>query len=381
MKEPRKPAPEKSKAKKNSLKKLSAEEFAAVLKPLEKALHSAGGSPLKMLADADVHSPVCICGKEPLRIKRLLDWLKKQIFFSEGQSNTTVFFGSEINSGSQVSRLRDAVLNFSLFSSVQLVIIYNADKIKAAQAKDIASFLRSPSPASFVIITAESASAKPGGLTALLADSMTVVEIAELEGNNLKRWIEKEALHLGAAGIDQEAIEALERSYGSDVSRLSQELSKLALLAQKDETISKRLVERTSFQTPEHSSFELLNQIARKNVALSLTLAREIVDQGQHPLQLASFLSRSLRILLALKTSVQGGAESDLPSELANPWFARHLRPLLPLFTPEELKTALELLKMLDLRLKSSGLPGPTVLASFVQRLASRDLSKNRRAA
>ena len=83
------------------------------------------------------------------------------------------------------------------------------------------------------------------------------------------------------------------------------------------------------------TSFELLNQIARKNTAASIALCKQLLEQGFHPLQLLGFFSRAFRTMLAQKEKEQGQA---LASELANAWYARQVSPAMKGFSTEELK-------------------------------------------
>ena len=102
----------------------------------------------------------------------------------------------------------------------------------------------------FLLLTTADAK-KAATLKKEFNDKASVVDVSELKGPLLRRWIEKEVKTSGAAGIESSAIELLINCYGSDANTLSREINKLCLVANKDEPINKELVAKHSFTSPE----------------------------------------------------------------------------------------------------------------------------------
>ncbi len=353
-------------------KSISAEKFATQIKT-RSAEFVANADSLKILAELGISSPLLILGTEHMRVRRFIDWLRESAF---KEAEFVSYLGTELGNSQVLENLKRGLENLSLFSKTQLVVIYQADEVKAQIAHALAPTLLLGARSNFIILTASSWNQKTSLLNDL-SSSLLSLEMTELKGEPLNRWIQKEVRRIGASGIEPAAITQLVQCYGGDTQRLSQEIGKLSLLTDRGALISKKLVEQISYRTPERTSFELVNQLARKNIVGAVKLTEDLVLQGLHPLQLLSFLSKAFRTAAANKgrTSTSYGedfAGNPVHPELANPWFIRNLSAAISGFSEQELKAALETLKSLDLELKSSGLPPELSLSVAVQRIASR---------
>ncbi len=337
--------------------------------PVEKLLKSLRdasneGKPEQILSKAKVTSPLLLIGPQQLRVRRLIAWMVEQVFGEDNVSLTT-YFGSELSSQNSVKNIASSLTNLSLFSSFEIIVIYDADKIKAAIAKPLAEAI-SKSQQTLVVLTSASDNKKASLLNAV-SKTCTKVTVSELSGAQLKKWIQKEALRLGVTGIEPGAVAMLERCYGDDISSIAGELAKLALLTDAGEPISKALTENTSFRNPEHTSFELLGAIAKKKTVIAVSLTKDLQDQGFHPLQLSAFLSRSFRTMLAHKN------HGAVTGELGNAWFARKLSSAKNSYTEEQLEKAIHLLKNLDANLKGSPITPELLIENAVQKLSQSD--------
>jgi DNA polymerase III delta subunit len=330
--------------------------------------------PISALAQSGISSPIILLGTQHIRAKRTIDWIRENFFPSESASFGS-YFGSQLTSESSLAHIKSSLANLSLFAKAELVVIYEADKVKAALANSLLAAIERGQGGALLILTAEAANQK-AALLAKLGKVGTVVEFSDLDASTLRRWIEKEvARHTrpghkdGPAGIAPDALELLIKCYGSDVSALAREISKLSLLTPAGEKIPRALVEQLSLRTPEATSFALINEMAKRNAPASVALTKTIVEQGLHPLQVNAFLSRCIRTMLA---QVDKTASSGLAPELNNPWFLRNLTPAVNAFSLVDLESSLTLLTKLDFQLKDSKLPDTLVLSNTVQRIALR---------
>ena len=350
-------------------RKLSPEDLLKQFKAAQ-ALLAAGKEkdPLRALNACGIGGTIILLGTQHLRAKRTIDWLKEN-FFPPETASVSSYFGLELTGENSLTHIKAALMSLSLFAKAELVVIYDADKVKAAVAHSLVEAVSRSHGSTLLVLTAEAANQKTV-LINELQQSGTVVTFADLDSATLRRWIEKEVLRWnGPSGIDADAAELLIKSYGSDVSALAREISKLALLTPQGEKINRKLAEQLSLRTPEATSFALVTEMARKNAANCVALAGTLVEQGLHPLQVAAFLSRSFRTLLV---QVEGGEGAALAPELQNAWFVRNLTPALRAFSTGDLKASLALLSKLDFQLKDSKLPETLVLSNTVQRIALR---------
>lgn len=317
-------------------KKLKADKFIALIK---------SGS-------AELSSPLIVLGKEELRAKRLVSWLLSRSFSG---AETQQYFGSTLTAAKHLEPILQALQTPSLFNSLTVITVLDSDTIRKAIAEPLAAALEKPSSSVFVILLAKSINQKTPLLTRL-RNSALIVELDELKGPTLERWIAKEAKQ-HAIKLSTPALRLLTDIYGNDCLAISQELEKLSLLSDPNQEVSAKDVEGIIFKAREHTSFELFSQIAKKNAVASLRLTEDLLNQGLHPLQLSAFLSRTF--------------QSALVPETLNPWMKRNLSSALTNLSETRTLSALTVVRDLDLALKGSKLPPAIVLKNAVQSLAS----------
>lgn len=342
---------------------------------------TSSASIVNFLKSHHLHSPFIIVGEDRLRVRRLVQWLQQKLLIDIPGSATSSlavssYFGSELTTLSSIRPITENLRSLSLFSNFQLTIIYDGDLMKITVAKPLAQAISHATPSQFVILAG--ASLKSFHLVNELETQGVCIELPPLEGNVLHRWIEKEVRNLGAqGGIATNAISLLVKRYGSDVSAISQELAKLSLLVPNNEAITPALIQQMNQKSPEHTTFELINEMANKNLTRALYLTRQLFRQGFHPLQLCNFLTRSFRTLLAHKALQQKAAvaergKMDLPADLKNPWFVRNLRSAQERFSLQDTTQSLLLLSSLDLKLKSSKLEDTLLVSTAIQKVCLR---------
>ncbi len=345
--------------------KKTVEDFVSRFKA---ALETSKHDPFQALQGAGVSSPLVIYSEDPHRLKRFLGWFRDQL------SNVAIqnYFGGELTSASTLKPIIQSTNTLSLFSQYQLIIVHNVDAIKSALGTSLAQTINAAPPQTFFLLTVGKKELK-SQLLSELTTAPTSISFQELSGDSLLRWVERESKLHSKGGITPEAVRVLVDIYGADTAKISHQLGKLSLLVSPLEAISEELVKTICLHTPEHTSFELIQMIAKKDALVCQLLTTRLLEHGFHPLQLCSFLSRAMRTILAHKSTTNSQtAEEAISSELTNPWFVRNLRGLFPLFSIGELRGSLELLKTLDFKLKDSKIADQTLLLTTVERLCLR---------
>ncbi len=351
--------------------RVTGDQLLPQLKAVQSALQSGERAPIaELLKRSELRSPLVIASPHHTRVRRLISWIKENLY-KDHVSGIGSYFASDLGSESALNHLRSALTSASLFAPQQLVLLYEVDKLRAASLKSLLDALERTDPSVLVIATASDA-AKSAPIAAI----GTAVELTDLQGPQLRRWIEREIQRMGSyAGrsmrIAEDAVDVLVRCYGSDIEALAPELEKLTLVTPLGGEINRSLVERLSLRTGEVTSFELVRHMARKNLASATGLAAELVTQGMHPLQISVFLSKCFRVLLAHA----GPTPSPLPSELGNQWFVRQLGNAGQAFSAEELLGSLEVLSHLDFQLKDSKLPPDVALSLAVVKITNRSVA------
>lgn len=368
------PAKDSPPAKRHKALRVTGDQLLPQLKIVQQALAEGDRTPIaELLKRVDLRSPLVIASPHHTRVRRLIGWVKENLF-KDSPSGIASYFGSDLGSESALSHLRNSLTSASLFTPKQLVLLYEVDKLRAAPLKALLEALERADPSVLVLATSGDA-VKSASIAAIGC----TVELTDLQGPQLRRWIEREIQRMGSyAGqsmqIAEDAVDLLVRCYGSDVEALAPELEKLTLVTPLGGEINRGVVERLSLRTGEVTSFELVRHLARKNLASATGLAAELVTQGMHPLQISVFLSKCFRVLLAHSER----SATPLPSELGNQWFVRQLGNAGQAFSTHELLGALEVLSQLDFQLKDSKLPADVALSLAVVKIANRGSAAHR---
>ena len=341
---------------------------AAIKTELARNINQKQTSAAALFKALKIKSPLIIVGSEHLRLKRLLAWIRENVF--PVNQAVGVYFGSELGTESAVRPILTALQSQSLFAEEELIVIHDLDQLKANPARLLAAALKaSANSSTFIIGTATAINTKTI-LVNELQNNCSIAEIKPLQGEELKHWIVAEVKRCGiGGGISADAISMLAEIYQEDIDSLAQEIAKMALLLDEHTAISKPLVQKLIAKTPLRQSFDLLRFIANKNAVNAALLAHELAQQGMHPLQLVAFLSRCFRVLLALKTNEN---RATLGPELGNPWFIKNLQSSLNQYSAEELLFCLNKLKILDLALKSSKLSETVNLLTCIHQITAR---------
>ena len=325
-------------------------------------------NPIKALNEAGISSPLIITGKEGLRVKRFFKWLLDSCFkdFDKSNLERLTFFSDEISKAKNTENFNQFLNNRSLFSNQKVAIIYDADKIKSTPAKALIEIIKTRVPDSLVILLGKSINRQTPLLNNLKSHA-TLIEITELSSNKLNHWLQKEARLQGAPqGIENSVAQNLMASYSDNLYLASSEIKKLALLSE-DGLITEKTAKKIKFKTPERQSFEIIDSLSRKDLKLTLLRTKELLEQGQHPLQISSMLGRAFRIMLAI--SKNNGKTSGLTSDFANPWFAKNLSKSAARFKTSSLERNLKLLRKLDESLKFSKLKPETNLQNTLSKI------------
>lgn len=326
---------------------------------------------------ADLVSLVISSGLSPIllvstsqqaRLKRLINWIKENYCTATGSTYSAVF-GSDLNNKQALTNLSSLVTNYSLFSKSNLVVIYDIEQIKAANHKQFIEALNNHNSCNLILICAQAEINKTSVVNKFI-DICSIVNLPELKGLALSRWVEKEFLKQNpTAKIDSGVIDYLVANLGSDINQLIKEIEKITLLSAQSSAISLSLVQDIVSQSKETTSFELVSQIANKNTSAALKTSKALLEQGLHPLQISAFLNKSFRIISANKESAVKNPEAK---ELSNFWFVKQLSSSFRGFSVKDLKESIDVLKKLDFQLKDSGLEPQISLLNSVQQLATR---------
>ncbi|MBL7662710.1 hypothetical protein JNK13_08160 [bacterium] len=314
------------------------------------ALTGAGEkSLLEALRELNCTSPVLVSGKEPFRVTRFLDFIKAEA--KQRKLEPVTFYAQDFTTQGKQRELKSQLANISLFCPESLTIIKGLEGAKAGVIDFLNSALVTlPSHSTVMLVAAGSETNK--ALEKLEVKSN--LEISALNPENLKRWISRESERYGLKAVESEAASLLAELFQEDLAGLSLELSRIALILNPGETVTRQHVETLTHLEREQSGYFLIRSIAAQNLSAVLDQVQRLMRQGQHPLQAVYFLSQATRALIAEKE--YGKAASTQAKDVAKFWVLKNLSGVSNRFSLEALTQMLSELATLDLSIKSSNL-------------------------
>lgn len=341
------------------------EEFSRRLK----ATVPQGKSLTDLLTTAGFHAPLHVAYFEEPRVRRFLEWfvgLCSTKLSNAPESRTT--FGTSLSSTAALEALLVRARSESLFSPAQIEVIANADQTKGEILSECLTALTKHSLPALVIFT-WNAEAKT--LPSAQQAPGTWIHIPRLTGPALKTWMQREVSRLGnSGGISADACEHLSSVFQDDLSGLSQALTKAVMSVEATEKIDLSRIHELVKDSPERSGLELVQAMSQRRLGQALALLNVLVTQGQHPLQLCSFLQRAFRIMLhdISLSDLQAATVGDLN----HPWLRRQLRPLAQAFSATDLTASLQELARLDTHLRDSRIPAAVETEICIERITTR---------
>ncbi|MCC6954274.1 MAG: DNA polymerase III subunit delta [Deltaproteobacteria bacterium] len=349
------------KAAEPSVPSLSVEDFVArVRSALEPLANQPRASFGPALAAASVPAPWLLRSSQHLRARQLIRWFAEKFLTPNDQLSS--YFASDLTSQKMTS-LGQSLSMPSLFSPREVIVVYDASSLKVASVRALGEALgRTPSSALLILVLD---AAKKGSLGDLAQHGTTIL-LEEFTDAQLGRWIEKEALKNGV-GIEGDATRLLAQQHAKNLSLLASEISKLALLCRTGEKITVALVRENTQAEFQEESFRLLQQIVRGDSFHAALVAKRLIENGFHPLQLSAFLARCFRVLGAAKDNPD---RSAIHSDLSNYYFVRNLSGLVSGVTSERVTQYLRAVGDMDWKLKSSPFDEQLIVEQAMIRMA-----------
>lgn len=173
-----------------------------------------------------------------------------------------VFYGPTTDAATIISAAR----SFPMMVPRQVVIVKEAQAMRADEVNRLAAYLMAPSPTTIFVISFRGAQAKGKDLLAAARKGEAVIfESKKLRDNNIGAVIESITKEKGL-NIEPKGIAMLSEYIGTDASRLYNEIDKLALVLGKGSMITPEAIERNIGISKDYNNFELVSAIAARDM-------------------------------------------------------------------------------------------------------------------
>jgi DNA polymerase-3 subunit delta len=262
----------------------------------------------------------------------------------------------------------------------RLVVVDGVEGWKAADVKELESYLAAPAPATVLALVGDGIK-KDSALAKLVAKKGDVLSY-DVPKRQLPEWVAEQFARLDASA-DRDACRALVEAVGDDAGDLASEVQKLATWAD-GEQITRATVEELAVGRAETPIFAVTDAWGARDVASTLRASESLLDRSHRPRSgelirlVASLVGHVGRVRKISRLSDEGVRSSEIASRLKiHPFVAEKAAKQAGNFAPDELAQAMVRLAELDAGAKGgSRLPPELQLERTLVEITRRQESR-----
>ncbi|WP_018615165.1 DNA polymerase III subunit delta [Segetibacter koreensis] len=206
-------------------------------------------------------------GEEPYFIDKIVDYAEHHILNeNEAAFNLTVFYGRDADWTAVVNACR----RYPMFAERQVVLLKEAQYMK--DIEKLEGYINKPlSSTVFVVAYKDKKVDGRTNLAKLLKKNAEVFSSKKIYESQLPEWTKNMILAKGFE-ITPQALLLLVENTGNDLSRLENEIEKVAINLVKTKTIDENAIEKYVGISKEFNAFELQAAIAKKDLAKAIRI-------------------------------------------------------------------------------------------------------------
>ena len=174
--------------------------------------------------------------------------------------NQYTFYAPQVQPG----EVADACMGVPMMAERQVVIVKEAQAVDAAWLNKLAPYASHPNRSTVLCICCRGAAAKGRELVKAVQKTGVVFESKRIWDNQLPAMISSHIVALGMTP-DPKAVAMLAEFIGTDLSRLYNEIDKLAVILGRGAMVTPEAVERNIGVSKDYNSFELVDALAAKD--------------------------------------------------------------------------------------------------------------------
>ncbi len=217
----------------------------------------------KSLADKHFAPVYLLHGEEGYFIDELVKEFENILTDDEKIFNQHILFAPQVD----MSKVIELCKGIPMMSDRQVVILKEAQAIRADQLNKLHTYVSHPSPSTIFVICCRGAQAKGKDLMAALKKTQAVVfEAKKIKDYNAAAYITTFIKEKGLTA-DAKALQMLVDFVGADLSRIYNEVNKLATLLAPGAMVTPEVVERNIGVSRQYNSYEFVDAIGSGDAA------------------------------------------------------------------------------------------------------------------
>jgi len=294
-----------------------------------------------------------LMGEEPYYIDKLSDYIEQNILSEEEKGfNQTVLYGRDVS----VEDIVGTAKRYPVMAERQVVIVKEAQDLTKTMDK-IESYAENPMPTTVLVFCYKYKTLdKRKKVTKLLEKNGLVYESKKLYENQVGDWL-KRVLAGKKLNIEPKAAAMLVDFLGTDLSKIANELDKLAIILPKGSTVTPEVIEQNIGFSKDFNVFEFRKAIGEKNQLKSYKIAQYFAENPkEHPMVMTTSLVFSFFLQLLQYHGLKDKTPKNVASVLkVNPYFVKDYDVALKNYPMKKVSQIVATLRDTDVKSKGVG--------------------------
>ncbi|WP_213522375.1 DNA polymerase III subunit delta [Nonlabens sp.] len=294
-----------------------------------------------------------LCGSEPYFIDQVSDYIEDNVL-DEGEKgfNQMVIYGKETS----MEEVLENAKRYPMMSEYQVIIVKEAQHL-VKQLALLESYIEQPQPTTILVFAYKYKT--PDGrskITKLLKKHSVYMESKPLYENKIPAFVTGRFQEMGYQ-IHPNATRMLVEFLGTDLSKINNELSKLALVHPKEHPITPQVIEDNIGISKDYNNFELRKALGARDVVKVHKIINYFTENPkENPLvlttaQLFSFFTQLLKVHTLKDMNPQAVAKAAG----VNPFFVQEIITAAKNYPMKYCSRAIQVIRDMDVKSKGVG--------------------------
>ncbi len=297
-----------------------------------------------------------LMGEEPYYIDKLTEYMEANLLSEDEKGfNQTVLYGRDVSVDDIVSTAK----RYPMMAERQVVIVREAQELSRSIDK-LESYAENPMPTTVLVIAYKYKTLdKRKKLTKFLDKTGLVYESKKLYENQVGDWL-KRVLAGKKLNIEPKAAAMLVDFLGTDLSKIANELDKLAIILPQGSTITPEVIEENIGFSKDFNVFELRKAIGERNVKKAYQIAQYFADNPKdNPLVLTVGQTFGFFVQLLKYHGLKDRSPKSVASALGiNPFFVKEYDVAIKNYPMKKVSHIVASLRDIDVKSKGVGANG-----------------------
>jgi len=297
-----------------------------------------------------------LMGEEPYYIDKLTEYMEANLLSEDEKGfNQTVLYGRDVTIDDIVSTAK----RYPMMAERQVVIVREAQELSRSIDK-LEAYAENPMPTTVLVIAYKYKTLdKRKKLVKFLDKKGLVYESKKLYENQVGDWL-KRVLTGKKLNIEPKAAAMLVDFLGTDLSKIANELDKLAIILPQGSTITPDVIEENIGFSKDFNVFELRKAIGERNVKKAYQIAQYFADNPKdNPLVLTVGQTFGFFIQLLKYHGLKDRSPKSVASALGiNPFFVKEYDVAIKNYPMKKVSQIVASLRDIDVKSKGVGANG-----------------------